>query len=85
LYGSLKDDLETELYPGYSSFFLLSTVLRLFKIKAINGWTDKSFTELLELFHQILPEGNTLLTSHYEAKDIVSNGYEVLENTCLSQ
>jgi len=36
-----------------------------------NGWTDKSFTELLELFHQILPEGNTLPTSHYEAKKIL--------------
>jgi len=49
----------------------LSTVLRLFNIKARNGWIDKSFTELLELFHQILPEGNTLSTSHYEAKKIL--------------
>ena len=33
-------------------------------------WTDKSFTELLELFHKILPKGNTLPTSHHEAEKI---------------
>jgi len=71
VYGSLKDDSETELYPGCSSFTRLSTVLRLFNIKARNGLTDKSFTELLESFHQILPKGNTLPTSHYEAKKIL--------------
>ena len=51
--------------------FGLSIILRLFNIKARNGWTDKSFTELLELLHEILPRGNTLLTSHYEAKKIL--------------
>jgi len=55
VYGSLKDDSETELYPNCSSFTRLSTVLRLFNIKERNGWIDKSFIELLELFHQILP------------------------------
>jgi len=71
VYDSLKDNSVTELYLGCSTFSRLSTVLRLFNIKAINGWTDKSFTELLELFHQILPEGNTLPSSHYEAKKIL--------------
>jgi len=37
VYDSLKDDLVTELYPGCSTFFRLSTVLRLFNIKARNG------------------------------------------------
>jgi len=67
----LKDDSVTELYPGCFTFSRLSTILRLFNIKARNGWTDKSFTELLELFHQILLEGNTLPNSHYEAKKIL--------------
>jgi len=71
VYDSLKDDSVTKLYPGCSSFSRLSTILRLFNIKARNGWTDKSFTELLELLHQILPQGNTLSTSHYEAKKIL--------------
>jgi len=71
VYDSLKDDSVTELYLGCSTFSRLSTVLQLFNIKVRNGWTNKSFTELLELFHQILLEGNTLPTSHYEAKKIL--------------
>jgi len=43
----------------------------LFNIKTRNRWIDKSFTELLELFHQILSEGNTLPSSHYEVKKIL--------------
>ena len=61
---------QTELYPGCLSFSHLSTVLRLFSMKARNGWTSRSFTELLEFLHEILPQGNTLSTSHYEAKKI---------------
>jgi len=71
VYDSLKEYSVTKLYPGCSTFSRLSTVLRLFNIKTRNGWTNKSFTELLELFHQILPEGNTLPSSHYEAKKIL--------------
>jgi len=67
----LKDDSLTELYPDCSSFSRLSAVLRLSNMKARNRWTDRSFIELLEFLHQILPEGNTLLTSHYEAKKIL--------------
>ena len=67
----MKDDSLTELYPGCLSFTRLSAVLWLFNMKARNGWTDRSFTELLEFLHQILPEGNTLPTSHYEAKKIL--------------
>jgi len=40
-------------------------------MKARNGWTDRSFTELLEFLHEILLQGNTLSTSHYEAKKIL--------------
>ena len=40
-------------------------------MKARNGWTDRSFTELLEFLHEILPQDNTLSTSHYEARNIL--------------
>jgi len=49
IYDSLKDDSEKTLYPGFTSFTRLSATLRLFNIKAKNGWIDKSFNELLEL------------------------------------
>ena len=40
-------------------------------LKATNGWTDKSFTELLVLLNEMLPEGNTLPTQNYDAKKIL--------------
>jgi len=47
VYDSLKDNSRTELYPGCSSFSRLSAVLRLFNMKARNGWIDRSFTNCL--------------------------------------
>jgi len=71
VFDSLKDDSLTELYTGCSSSSRLSAVLRLFNMKAKNGWTDRSFTKLLEFWHEILLQGNTLSTGHYEAKKIL--------------
>jgi len=50
VFDSLKDYSLTQLYPDCSSFTRLSAVLRLFNMKARNGRTDRSFTELLEIF-----------------------------------
>ena len=63
MYDSLKDNSTTNLYPGCLSFSRLLAVLRLFNIKARNGWTDRSFTELLEFWHEILHEGNSYCNS----------------------
>ncbi|XP_058764498.1 uncharacterized protein LOC131637949 [Vicia villosa] len=60
VYDSLCIDKDTLLYPGCTNFTRLSAVLKLFNLKAVNGWSDKSFTELLELLTQMLPEGNVL-------------------------
>ena len=70
-YGSMSSDVETPLYLGSTNFRRLSTMLRLMNMKTINGWTDKSFTELLQLLKDMLPEGNTLPNLNYEAKNIL--------------
>jgi len=44
LYDPLKSDSEEELYLGCANFIRLSTILKLFNLKARDGWTDKSFT-----------------------------------------
>nr|AAK13134.1 Putative protein retrotransposable elements TNP2 protein [Oryza sativa Japonica Group] len=46
----------------------LSAVLELMKLKTSNGWTDTSFTKLLDMLSDMLPEGNMLAKSTYEAK-----------------
>ena len=46
-YGSMSSGTETPLYPRSTNFARLSVVLRLMNLKAINGWTDKSFMKFL--------------------------------------
>ena len=71
LYDSFKSDSEEELYPGCTNFTRLLTTLKLFSLKARHGWTDTSFTELLELLKEMLPENNTLPIRNYEAKKVL--------------
>jgi len=49
MFDRLTMDAKTPLYNGCTSFTRLSTVLKLFNLKAGNGWSDKTFTELLSL------------------------------------
>jgi len=46
-------------------------VLRVMNLKVTNGWTDKSFVELLVLLNEMLPDRNTLPTRNYDAKKIL--------------
>ena len=46
-------------------------MLSLVNVKARYGWSDKSFTSLLEVVHNLLPEDNTLPKSYFEAKKIL--------------
>jgi len=71
VYETMSADAETPLYVGSTKFTGLSAILRLMNLKAINGWTDKSFTELLELLNEMLPGGNTLPTQMYDVKKIL--------------
>ena len=56
------------MYVGCSKYTRLSGVLKLYKIKAKHGWSDKGFTDLLESLIDMLPEGNELPSSTYQAK-----------------
>jgi hypothetical protein len=40
-------------------------------LKASNGWNDCSFNDLLTLLKDMLPQGNTVLETVYEAKQII--------------
>ena len=70
-YDTLCSDKDKLLYSECTNFTRLSAVLKLFNLKANNGWTDKSFTELLELLTEMLPEGNVMPSRYYEAKKIL--------------
>src|SRR6185312_13599737 len=46
-------------------------ILEMLKWKATNGVTDNGFGELLKIVKNILPEGNELPSTTYEAKKMV--------------
>ncbi|WVZ23283.1 hypothetical protein V8G54_001827 [Vigna mungo] len=71
LYDSLNNNSKQELYPRCINFTRLSAILKLFCLKARNGWTDKSFMELLELLKEMLPENIMLPIRNYDAKKIL--------------
>ena len=50
---------------------LLSAVLSLVNVKARYEWSDKSFSLLLEVVHNMLPEQNMQPKSYYQAKKIL--------------
>ena len=68
---NLSREAEHELYPGCKKFTKLSFILSLFHMKCLNGWSNKSFTMLLELLKDALLEGETLLSNYYETKKVL--------------
>ena len=46
-------------------------MLSLVNVKAKYGWSDKSFSSLLQVVHNMLPEENILPKSYYQAKKIL--------------
>ncbi|XP_073317253.1 uncharacterized protein [Primulina huaijiensis] len=67
-FHKLLEDAEKPLYPGCVKFTKLSTLVKLYNLKAKYSWRDKSFTDLLGLFGQMLPDDNELPLSLYDAK-----------------
>ncbi|GJY21169.1 uncharacterized protein Tco_0393735 [Tanacetum coccineum] len=60
---------EKALFSGCTKLTILYAVIKLFKIKASFGWSDISFTTLLEFLHnEMLPDDNELPISTYQAK-----------------
>ncbi|XP_025640500.1 uncharacterized protein [Arachis hypogaea] len=55
---NLLEEGKQELYPGYKKFSTLSFVIRLYLLKTLNGWSNASFTALLELLKEAIPHLN---------------------------
>ena len=72
MYEGLQSDSKKTLYMGCNnSLTLLSAVLSLVNVKARYGWSDKSFSSLLQVVHNLLPEDNTLPKTYYKLKKIL--------------
>jgi hypothetical protein len=65
---------------------VLQIVLDLLTLKARNGWSDTSFNQLLLLLENLIPKLDSLPTSTYHARELLSPltlGIE--KNTCLPE
>ncbi|XP_060673886.1 uncharacterized protein LOC132804022 [Ziziphus jujuba] len=80
-FSGLFVEVESKLYPGCTKFSALTFLVRLMHIKALNHWSNKSFSMLLELLKEALPEGTKLPKSYYKAKctlHALGLGYETI-------
>jgi len=72
VYNTLQTDSKKPLYQGCNnSLTLLSAVLSLVNVKARYGWSDKSYSSLLQVVHDMLPDENTFPKIYYRAKKIL--------------
>ena len=79
-------DAETPLYPSCASHSKLCAIVSLFRLKTRNGWSDKSFNDLLETLPEVLPEEYVLHTSLYDVKKFLKTfdmGYEKI-HACVN-
>lgn len=79
-------DAEMPLYPTCVNHSKLSATVTLFRIKTQNGWSDKSFDELLETLPKMLPEDNVLHRSTYDVKKFLKSfdmGYQKI-HACVN-
>ncbi|CAL9018215.1 unnamed protein product, partial [Prunus brigantina] len=67
-FANVIGDGDQPVYPGCRKYTKLSALVKLYNLKAKHGMSDVCFTELLILQGDLLPEGNTVPTSMYEAK-----------------
>ncbi|CAL2246096.1 unnamed protein product [Prunus armeniaca] len=71
-FANVIGDENQPLYPGSTKYTMLSALVKLYNLKAKHGMSDVCFTELLILQGDLLPKGNTLPSSMYEAKKTLS-------------
>ena len=82
-YKQFVEDSKKPLYPHCEKYSRVTGDLKLLQLKAAHGWTNKSFKAFL-LLKDILPEGNLLPDSVYEAKQIVCPvGLKIEKNSCM--
>jgi hypothetical protein len=68
-YRRMIEDSKKPLYHGCEAQYTrLFAMVKLFQLKMSNGWSDCSFKELLTLHEDMLPQGNAVPETIYEAK-----------------
>ncbi|KAF7150464.1 hypothetical protein RHSIM_Rhsim02G0050400 [Rhododendron simsii] len=80
------EDAETPLYPGCQNYTKLLAIVKLYKRKTDNGWSDESFSGLLEDLHDMFPPDNVMLDSMQAVRKLLKAfklGYEKI-HACVN-
>jgi hypothetical protein len=64
-------DSKKPLYLDCQKYSHLSGDLKLLQLNADHSWSNKSFKHLLDVLRDMLPKGNQIAESVYEAKKII--------------
>jgi hypothetical protein len=71
-YKKMIEDSKKPFYHGCAAQYMrLFMMVKLFQLKASNIWSDCSFKDLLTLLKDMLPQGNAIPGTIYEAKKII--------------
>ncbi|CAN1121606.1 hypothetical protein LINPERHAP2_LOCUS866 [Linum perenne] len=70
-YLQLLEKAHRELYPSCTKYSQLSFIVKLLHLKVYNKWSNKSFDMLLKLLKDLLPDGNLVPNSFYEARSML--------------
>ena len=71
-FKKLLEDAKNQLYPKCKKYTKMLGLVHLYNVKAKHGFSDKGFTELLNLLVDMFPEGIELPSSMYEVKKSLS-------------
>ena len=69
----LLKDANQPYYEGCKHFSKFLAIVYLYHMKCLNGWTNKSFTVLLQFLLNFLPSNAKLPKDYYEAKKIIKD------------
>ena len=69
----LLEDANQPCYKGCKHFNKLFVIVHLYHIKCLNGWTNKSFTMLLQFLLDFFPSNAKLPKDFYKAKKIIKD------------
>ena len=70
-FDKLEEDAKHKLYPGCIDYSILKFVIEMLNVKVITNLSNKGLDMMLELQTKVLPKGNLVPRSTYEAKKIL--------------
>ena len=85
-FDKLEEDAKHELYTGCTDYSILKFVIEMLNVKVMTILSNKRLDMMLKLLTKVLPKGNLVPRSTYEAKKILRDlGIDVDKNGGYSQ